>query len=166
MRTTKVTQRPANYMKQQKPSLKGKAERNRKAASRNAAGTKTSETNFGNCVQLSFLRFFVRFLKKKKRGANKRKSAGGSHPGRVADMLSRRHLHCCRWCSFQIRAVPSRLPLTNLRATTHTITTGADIYSLTGADCTYATSHTFSCNLFYRNTFTVDFRKLIKTFDW
>lgn len=29
-------------------------------------------------------------------------------------MLSRMHLHCCRWWSFQIRAVPSRLPLTNL----------------------------------------------------
>lgn len=37
-----------------------------------------------------------------------------THPGRVADMLSRMHLHCCRWWSFQILAVPSRLPLTNL----------------------------------------------------
>lgn len=40
------------------------------------------------------------------------------YPGRVADMFSRMHLHCCRWWSFQIRAVPSRLPLTNLMATT------------------------------------------------
>lgn len=37
------------------------------------------------------------------------------YPGRVADMLSKMHLHCCRRWSFQIRAVPSRLPLTNLR---------------------------------------------------
>lgn len=37
-----------------------------------------------------------------------------THPGIVADMFSRMHLHCCRWWSFQIRAVPSRLPLTNL----------------------------------------------------
>lgn len=37
------------------------------------------------------------------------------YPGRVSAMLSRMHLHCCRWCSLQTRAVPSRLPLTNLR---------------------------------------------------
>ena len=30
-------------------------------------------------------------------------------------MFSRMHLHCCRWWSLQTRAVPSRLPLTNLR---------------------------------------------------
>lgn len=42
------------------------------------------------------------------------------YPGSVADMLSKMHLHCCRWWSFQIRAVPSRLPLTNLRQDSNT----------------------------------------------
>lgn len=42
-------------------------------------------------------------------------TAGAPYPGRVADMLSKMHLHCCRRWSFHIRAVPSRLPLTNLR---------------------------------------------------